>query len=38
MWILDKIALCFGDYNHCYESYESERLRRQLPPEFRTEK
>lgn len=38
MWILDKIALCFSDYNHCYESYESERLRRQLPPEFRTEK
>lgn len=35
MWILDKIALCFGDYNHCYESYKSEQERRQMPPELR---
>lgn len=35
MIILDKIALLFGDKNHCYESYQSEKLNRQLPPEFR---
>lgn len=35
MIILDKIL--FFDKSHCYESYESERLRRQLPPEFRIE-
>jgi len=23
--------------NHCFEAYESERLKRQLPPEYRTE-
>ena len=35
MIILDKIAARLGDKNHCYESYKSEELRRQLPPEFR---
>lgn len=35
MIILDKIAAILGDKNHCYESYKSEELRRQLPPEFR---
>lgn len=35
MILLDKIALLFGDIDHCYESYKSEELRRQLPPEFR---
>ena len=35
MWILDKIALCFNDYDHCYESYKSEQERRQMPPELR---
>lgn len=35
MLILDRIALLFRDKNHCYESYKSEELRRQLPPEFR---
>ena len=35
MIILDKIL--FFDKNHCYESYKSEELRRQLPPEFRIE-
>lgn len=28
-------ALLFPDVNHCRESYESERLGRQLPPELR---
>lgn len=28
-------ALLFLDVNHCRESYESERLGRQLPPELR---
>lgn len=35
MIILDKIATILGDKNHCYESYKSEELRRQFPPEFR---
>ena len=35
MILLDKIAAILGDKNHCYESYKSEELRRQLPPEFR---
>ena len=29
-------AAFFWQQNHCYESYKSERLRRQLPPEYRT--
>lgn len=35
MIILDKIAMLIGDKNHCYNSYLSEELNRQLPPEFR---
>lgn len=35
MIILDKIATLLGDKNHCYNSYLSEKLNRQLPPEFR---
>lgn len=35
MIILDKIAMLLGDKNHCYNSYLSEELNRQLPPEFR---
>ena len=35
MIILDKIAALLGDKNHCYNSYLSEKLNRQLPPEFR---
>lgn len=33
MIILDKIL--FFDQNHCYNSYLSEKLNKQLPPEFR---
>lgn len=33
MIILDKIL--FFDKNHCYNSYLSEKLNKQLPPEFR---
>ena len=33
--IIDKIALLFGDKNHCEESFISEREGRQLPPEAR---
>ena len=33
--IVDGLALLFRDENHCRESYESERLGRQLPPELR---
>ena len=33
--IIDWVALMLGDKNHCQESYESERLGRQLPPEMR---
>jgi len=32
---LDGIARLFGDRDHCRESFESERLGRQLPPEAR---
>ena len=32
---IDGLALIFGDCDHCRESYESERLGRQLPPELR---
>lgn len=31
-------GLFFWDRDHCRESYESERLGRQLPPEFRAER
>ncbi len=37
MQILDKVALFFGDKNHCYESYMSEAKRRQMPPELRND-
>ena len=33
--IVDSLALCLGDKNHCRESFENERLQRQLPPEAR---
>lgn len=33
--VLDRIARLFGDRDHCRTSCESERLGRQLPPEFR---
>ena len=32
---LDWIARRLGDPDHCRQSYESERLGRQLPPELR---
>lgn len=34
---IDLAARLFGDRDHCRESYESERLGRQLPPELRRE-
>lgn len=33
--LVDALACCWGDIDHCRESYESERLGRQLPPEER---
>ena len=33
--IIDAVARVFRDYDHCRESFESERLGRQLPPEAR---
>ena len=33
--IIDKLARIFGDENHCFRSYESERKGRQFPPELR---
>ena len=33
--VVDGLALIFGDRDHCRESFESERLGRQLPPEAR---
>ncbi|MGE9985371.1 pseudouridine synthase [Desulfovibrio sp. SGI.169] len=33
--LIDGAARLFGDRNHCKESYESERLGRQSPPELR---
>lgn len=33
--IIDAVFLLFGDDNHCQESYENEKKRRQLPPELR---
>ena len=35
MPLLDKMAAWLGDRDHCRTSYESERTRRQLPPELR---
>ncbi len=35
--LIDRAARIFGDVDHCRESYESERLGRQLPPELRPE-
>lgn len=32
---LDRLAALFGDKEHCKASYESEKLRRQCPPELR---
>lgn len=36
--IVDVVAAIFGDKGHCQQSYESECLGRQLPPEERTSK
>lgn len=33
--VIDRVAAFFGDVNHCKESFVSERLSRQLPPEAR---
>ena len=33
--LIDGLALIFGDRDHCRESFENERLGRQLPPEAR---
>ena len=33
--LLDGLALILGDKDHCRESFESERLGRELPPELR---
>lgn len=33
--LIDGLALILGDKDHCRESFESERLGRQLPPELR---
>lgn len=33
--LIDGFALILGDRDHCRESFESERLGRQLPPELR---
>jgi hypothetical protein len=35
--VLERVinALLFWDEDHCYESYVSEQLRNQLPPELR---
>ena len=35
--IIDGIALLFNDRDHCRQSFESERLGRQLPPEARSQ-
>lgn len=32
---LDTLAALFGDEDHCRSAYDSERRRRQLPPELR---
>lgn len=33
--VIDAVAWVFRDYDHCRESFESERQGRQLPPEAR---
>lgn len=33
--VIDHAAALFGDANHCEDSFKSERLGRQLPPEAR---
>ena len=33
--IIDFIFILFGDKNHCFKSYSSERNNSHLPPEFR---
>ena len=35
MRMIDAVARCFGDKNHCEASFDSERVGRQLPPELR---
>ena len=35
--LIDAAARLLGDDDHCRESYESERIGRQLPPELRKE-
>lgn len=32
---IDGVAAVFGDPQHCFESWTSERLRSQFPPELR---
>ena len=34
--VIDCVAALLGDKNHCEESFNSERLGRQLPPEARS--
>lgn len=34
--LLDFIGNKFGDKDHCFQSFESERLRAQQPPELRS--
>lgn len=36
--LIDGLALILGDRDHCRESFESERLGRQLPPELRIDR
>ena len=33
--VIDTVAAMLGDKDHCHQSYISEQLRRQLPPEMR---
>lgn len=33
--VIDTVAAVLGDKDHCRQSYISEQLRRQLPPEMR---
>lgn len=36
--LIDGLALILGDHDHCRESFGSERLGRQLPPELRIDR
>lgn len=36
--LIDGLALILGDRDHCRESFGSERLGRQLPPELRSDR